>query len=125
MQRMVLMSVVAFALTITVAADVAEAFGGRGYARRQARRARRASANVVYRAPVRYDSSPVVNHSSTVYPSTNYPSPTYPSTNYPSTVYSVPASSSSRVIYHDHSYVPSTFGTVHSVQSSATFGTSR
>ncbi len=66
MLKMLLLAGVAIAASLTFPADHADAFGGRGYARRQARRAHYAPAAVVvqrsyavpvvsyYRAPVYY-----------------------------------------------------------------------
>ena len=62
MLKSILLATATIATTLTFAVDEAEAFGGRGYARRQARRAYHAPAPVVRRthvAPVvRYYSAP-------------------------------------------------------------------
>ena len=68
MHKIVLITGVAIMASLTIAADCADAFGGRGYARRQSRRSRRVSANVVHRVPVvSYYSTPVVTYPPPVY----------------------------------------------------------
>lgn len=64
MFKMILLAGVAIAASLTFSADHADAFGGRGYARRQARRAHHAHTPVVvqrvYAAPVvSYHHAPV------------------------------------------------------------------
>ena len=68
MMKMILLAGVAIATSLTFSADHADAFGGRGYARRQARRAYYAPTPVVvqrvYAPPVvSYYSPPVVSYS--------------------------------------------------------------
>ena len=67
MFKMILLAGVAIATSLTFSADHADAFGGRGYARRHARRAYHAPAPVVvqrvYAAPVvSYYRAPVVSY---------------------------------------------------------------
>lgn len=67
MLKMILLAVVAIAASVTFPAEEADAFGGRGYARRHARRAYYAPAPVVvqrvYAAPVvTHYHAPVVTH---------------------------------------------------------------
>lgn len=59
MLKMILLAGVAIATSLTFSVDQAEAFGGRGYARRQARRTHYAPAPVVVQ---RVYAAPVVNH---------------------------------------------------------------
>ena len=72
MLKIALIAGIAIATSLTFPADNADAFGGRGYARRQARRARWAPAPVVvhrtYTTPVvRYYNAPVVTYGAPVY----------------------------------------------------------
>lgn len=67
MLKMILLTGIAIATSLTFSADHADAFGGRGYARRQARHAHYAPAPVVvqrvYAAPVvRHYSAPAVSY---------------------------------------------------------------